>query len=119
LPVVTLKNLMRTIRFRTGLKQVKFGEAIGLSGDNIQTTVAHYEAGTSTPSIEVLQRALKLIGLSLEQCIYLPDDYRRNTELHQLLDRLLATERRDEIGRFLIFQHNGLAHPPPKDKPAS
>jgi transcriptional regulator with XRE-family HTH domain len=72
--------------------QAEFLEMSGSKAEkkaSLQTTMANYESGQVPPSLDLLARMAKLAGVDFENCISLPDEFKKRKDLHTALDEVL------------------------------
>lgn len=83
-------NVIRRLRERAGLTQAELAERAGTS----QPTVAAYESGRKSPSLQTLQRLADSAGLNLDVRFHPPLTRvdRRSIHLHGAIARRLAQD---------------------------
>ena len=96
-------NWIRTLRERAALTQAAFAHAGGTS----QPTVAAYEAGRKSPTVNTVRRLAGALGLEAVVSYQPPltREERRSLELH----RAIAVRLRDDPERVLALARQNLA----------
>lgn len=88
------------------MDQVKFGRAIGLTGQDvsIQSAVSKLEAGKANPPLSRLSRILALEKLTLSDCLTLPEKAASEQEaaLLRIFKSLNPDERQRAIDMLLL-----------------
>ena len=64
-----LRNLVREARKRAGWTQAELGRRAGVP----QSTIAHIESGTRTPSTDIVERLVRAAGFELRVNLAEPD----------------------------------------------
>lgn len=100
-----LSDRLFEIRKKTGKTQSAFAELMGLN----RNTVARYEAGNQTPSLEVLQKYKENWNISYDflidgECIEEPDLY--NQKIIRLINRLTNGEKQFVLRMLEQFIEN-------------
>ncbi len=95
-------NAIRTLRERAALTQEALARAAGTS----QPTIAAYEAGKKSPTLDTVQRLAKAVGFESEVVYHRPltREDRRSLELH----RVIAARVADDPKRFLALARRNL-----------
>jgi transcriptional regulator with XRE-family HTH domain len=102
--------LVTRIRERIGVNQEQFSKKIGVH----PVTVSEWENDRQAPKFEQLEKMVGLVRptLTMKQCFMLPEDRKRNSDLHDALDKLLADDsRKDEVERYIRLQVQDLRGP--------
>lgn len=88
---------VRTLRERAALTQQSLARAGGTS----QPTIAAYEAGRKSPTVQTLQRLARAVGLcaTIEYTTPLTREDRRSLALHRAIARRLADDPAAVIGQ--------------------
>lgn len=93
-------TLIREARRRAGLTQTKLARKLATT----QSSIARWEGGGATPSLETLRRIVKACGFELRYGIGQPDD---EWDLAQRNLALTPVQRLDQLVRTVAFVRAG------------